>query len=500
MRHFFTLLLLAVAISYGQTTPDCQFTVSFSSASPQSPAFNNKPTSNGGATPCTSWVVTYWTNGASGVSLALQGAPDSSGSPGSYTALTAISSSANPATGTAEGNVLACCDYYPWIRINPTTFTGTSQTMIVRVYGYRVNNVARGSGGGGSGITQLTGDVLAGPGTGSVAATVVGLNTVPFCSGFAPTNGQMIQYTTGGSPNPCYTAAAGAGSGNVTGTGLTAGHLVQGAGSSAIATSGVTVDGSNNVATPGTVSSGDGTATGAVDLTGKTSGSTVTVTVGDSTATGTMTIPGATGTVAYVPSAQTVGDCAQFGSDGISLVSATAPCGTSSGGAVVRLGFVRLSSPAASVTFSSISSAYTNLRLIGQARCSAGVTDDSLRAQFNGDSGANYFRQYMLGENTVLQAGQSVSETSTVIAGITCASSDANYAVGFTIEFPNYSATTFYKNTVATTGYVSGSVSGNMRTLLDVGFWASTAAISSMVLTTNGNFVTGSTFALYGEQ
>jgi len=34
------------------------------------------------------------------------------------------------------------------------------------------------------------------------------LKGVPFCTGFTPTNGQVVQYTTGSSPNPCYTAAA----------------------------------------------------------------------------------------------------------------------------------------------------------------------------------------------------------------------------------------------------------------------------------------------------
>lgn len=32
-------------------------------------------------------------------------------------------------------------------------------------------------------------------------------NGVPFCTGFTPTNGQALQYSTGLSPNPCYTAA-----------------------------------------------------------------------------------------------------------------------------------------------------------------------------------------------------------------------------------------------------------------------------------------------------
>jgi hypothetical protein len=36
--------------------------------------------------------------------------------------------------------------------------------------------------------------------------TVVKISSVPLCAGFSPTNGQVLEYTTGGSPNPCYAA------------------------------------------------------------------------------------------------------------------------------------------------------------------------------------------------------------------------------------------------------------------------------------------------------
>lgn len=41
---------------------------------------------------------------------------------------------------------------------------------------------------------------------------VKGISGVPLCSGFTPTNGQFVEYTTGGSPNPCYGAATASGS------------------------------------------------------------------------------------------------------------------------------------------------------------------------------------------------------------------------------------------------------------------------------------------------
>lgn len=50
---------------------------------------------------------------------------------------------------------------------------------------------------------SATGDVF---GTYPGPLTVGGVNGVPLCTGFTPLNGQALEYTTGGSPNPCYTA------------------------------------------------------------------------------------------------------------------------------------------------------------------------------------------------------------------------------------------------------------------------------------------------------
>ena len=54
-------------------------------------------------------------------------------------------------------------------------------------------------------FVQLSGDASS---TATGGATVVnGLKGVPFCTGFTPTNGQAVTYTTGGAPNPCYAAS-----------------------------------------------------------------------------------------------------------------------------------------------------------------------------------------------------------------------------------------------------------------------------------------------------
>ncbi len=74
----------------------------------------------------------------------------------------------------------------------------------------------RGGGGGGS-FTALSGDATS-TSTGG-ATTVQGLEGVPFCTGYTPTDGQAVTLTTGSSPNPCYTAATPSGAGNVNGSG-----------------------------------------------------------------------------------------------------------------------------------------------------------------------------------------------------------------------------------------------------------------------------------------
>jgi hypothetical protein len=60
---------------------------------------------------------------------------------------------------------------------------------------------------------NTTTGILWGPKTGGLwsKANITALDSVSLCTGFTPTNGQLLQYTTGGSPNPCWTAAAAGG-------------------------------------------------------------------------------------------------------------------------------------------------------------------------------------------------------------------------------------------------------------------------------------------------
>ena len=81
---------------------------------------------------------------------------------------------------------------------------------------------------------------------------VAGIKSVPFCTGFSPTNGQAVTFTTASSPNPCYTAATPSGGVN-TSSSLTSGYDVKATGTSTIANS--TCD--HGVTTSGVMTCGD---------------------------------------------------------------------------------------------------------------------------------------------------------------------------------------------------------------------------------------------------
>lgn len=166
MKPLNLLLLLALAISptFCQGTADCQFTATFHAAGNQT-AVSNLPTSAGGAQGCVSWRVAYWTNASSATSIQIEGAADAvaggvHGPTGSYTPLTPAAgggsgsgSTTNPAVDTTAGQINACCDYYPWIRlkVNTLTTSGAGTVLTARVYGYKGTSAHLNNGGGGGG-------------------------------------------------------------------------------------------------------------------------------------------------------------------------------------------------------------------------------------------------------------------------------------------------------------------------------------------------------------
>ena len=143
-----------------------------------------------------------------------------------------------------------------------------------------------------------------------------------------------------------------------------------------------------------------------------------------------------------------------------------------------------LGSAAASVTFSSISGAYTDLVLIAQTDQTA--SSISL-IRFNGDTGSNYSNTLISGTGSAAGSGRTTNTTS-----INFTQTSANLQLSIA-NIMNYSNTTTYKTFLLRRNDTGGSLGAL------VGLWRNTSAITSIDLISNAStFLAGSTFTLYG--
>ena len=152
-----------------------------------------------------------------------------------------------------------------------------------------------------------------------------------------------------------------------------------------------------------------------------------------------------------------------------------------------KIATTTLGSSAASTTFSSISSAYTDLVLITQTKMS-GFGQITMR--LNSDTGSNYSYTEMYGTGS-----SALSDRGTGNDRIYFGNSN-NSTTEFTIgifNIQNYSNTTTYKTVLSRVNTSSVDVVAN------VGLWRNTSAINSVtILTSSNDFESGSTFTLYG--
>ena len=146
-----------------------------------------------------------------------------------------------------------------------------------------------------------------------------------------------------------------------------------------------------------------------------------------------------------------------------------------------------LGSAASSVTFSSIVGTYTDLVIICNGTASAN-SDTGIR--FNGDTATNYSFTRVYGNGSVAASDRNSNQNYIPGAVWYTAATNSNSI----INIMNYSNTTTFKTTVTRHNSSSTMVGST------VGLWRSTAAITSVTITTaNANtYSVGSTFTLYG--
>jgi hypothetical protein len=161
------------------------------------------------------------------------------------------------------------------------------------------------------------------------------------------------------------------------------------------------------------------------------------------------------------------------------------------GNTYVALATTTLGSSATSVTFSSISGAYTDLVLVTSSKKDvATAANEAIR--FNSDTGSNYSYTILTGTGSVAQSGRATSTTS--IALDDAALVDNSIFRPAIVSIQNYSNSTTYKT------ILSRANNANRGVDAIVGLWRNTAAITSITVILQGgtSFASGSTFSLYG--
>ena len=143
-----------------------------------------------------------------------------------------------------------------------------------------------------------------------------------------------------------------------------------------------------------------------------------------------------------------------------------------------------LTSNQASVTFSSISSGFTDLILVISAYQSGGT---ACEVQVNSDTASNYSRTGMYGTGTTAGSFRNSNVTNSYLTLGDAATGNA------IVHFMNYSNTTTYKTWIHRENFPTGA------TYAAVSLWRSTSPITSILLDAGAQpWVSGSSFTLYG--
>jgi len=157
-----------------------------------------------------------------------------------------------------------------------------------------------------------------------------------------------------------------------------------------------------------------------------------------------------------------------------------------------------LGTAAASVTFSSIPSTYTDLVLKASIRTNRASEFDAVRLEINSDSSALYSTTTLYGAGSVGSGSGANSSYSYILNGQQNGdNSVANTFSNFELYIPSYTA-----SQSKPLSSFSGTEDNNTYAWIYsiAGLYRSNTAISGLKLTSNtgNNFVAGSSFYLYG--
>jgi hypothetical protein len=154
-----------------------------------------------------------------------------------------------------------------------------------------------------------------------------------------------------------------------------------------------------------------------------------------------------------------------------------------------KIATTTLGSAQATVTFSTISSAYTDLVVIYVLKSTAGDVYPYIR--LNSDTGTNYSFTRMTGTGSAT-SGRGTNTAVCYMAG-NAGATTTNFNYKGLLHIMNYSNTTTYKTMLLRAGNPA------LGTDAGVGLWRNTAAVTTVTIVADSStFTSGSTFTLYG--
>jgi len=152
-----------------------------------------------------------------------------------------------------------------------------------------------------------------------------------------------------------------------------------------------------------------------------------------------------------------------------------------------------LGTTAASVTFTNGGTwaGYKHLQIRATLKNSGSNTDTLMR--INADTGANYSSHYLMGYNSTMYSGSSVSATN-MLVGMAAPSTETNVFGSMVLDLLDFAGT---KN--KTVRALTGSAGTISLVSMRSGAWYSTAAVTSLTLLPSANlFAANCRLSLYG--
>jgi len=157
--------------------------------------------------------------------------------------------------------------------------------------------------------------------------------------------------------------------------------------------------------------------------------------------------------------------------------------------------------PVATFSFTSISSVYKHLRILGILRSDRATSNDPIRINFNGDYGNNYYySRAAFFHNVGYVTAEGLGVPNIHGGYITGANSPAFWVSPYDLFIPCYSRTVVYKVAQIIEVTFADSPTGSIFLRYCAGIWLNTNSITRIDIATMaaGNFVAGSVLGLYG--